>query len=336
VRTVGFALIVSVVALAAGGSGRTAAPNPLAPGVYLNHALDLMRANAVYTPTPGWKAVNAKAHNWWAAGATTPEGTYGAIRYVVERLRQAGDLHAAFFDPSQIKQFDRLVRRSGKAATPPPTVSLLDRRLGVVSLPGIISPPKSPSARRYARRALSAISALERKDHPCGWIVDLRGDTGGDMGPMLLGVGPILGNGRLIGFAYRTSRRVFVSYRDSTLSYSGGYTVRALVTVASILPAPPVAVLIGPMTISAGEAVTVAFRGRPHTRSFGLPTAGAPNGPVIYRLADGAAVRVSVALDVDRQGHVYKHAIDPDVTSVDADAAAQKWLLSTSACSRTH
>ena len=294
-----------------------------------------MKTNAVYTPATGWKAVIVEARKV-AVSASTPEGTYDPIRYVVEQLRQAGDVHAAFFDPSQNKAYHRLVRSSGTAPTPPPAVSLLDRRLGVISLPGIISLPKTSSARRYARRGLLAISALERKDHPCGWIVDLRNDTGGDMGPMLLGVGPILGNGRLIRFTNRTSRRVFVSYRDGTLSYSGGYVVRAPVKVAPIAPAPPVAVLTGPMTISSGEAVTIAFRGRPHTRSFGLPTAGAPNSPVLYRLADGAAVRVSVWLDIDRQGHVYKRPIDPDVTSVDAEAAAEKWLLSTKACSRTH
>jgi carboxyl-terminal processing protease len=328
-------MVVSVVALAACGSGRTAAPNPLAPAVYLNHALDLMRKHAVYTPTSGWKAVIAESRKM-ALSASAPEGTYGPIRYVVEQLRGAGDLHAAFFYPAQVKEFDRLVGSSGTAPTPPPTVSLLDHRLGMISLPGIVSPPKSPSARRYVSRALSAISALERKDHPCGWIVDLRGNTGGDMYPMLLGVGPVLGNGRLIGFAFRTSRRVIVSYRDGVLASSDGNTVQAPVREAPITPAPPVAVLIGPMTVSSGEAVTVAFRGRPRSRSFGLPTAGAPNSPVMYHLADGAGVRVSVALDVDRQGHVYRRPIDPDVTSVDAEAAAQTWLLSTTACTRTH
>ena len=28
-----------------------------------------------------------------------------------------------------------------------------------------------------------------------GWIVDLRGNTGGNMWPMVAGVGPVLGNG---------------------------------------------------------------------------------------------------------------------------------------------
>jgi carboxyl-terminal processing protease len=352
VRTVGFAVIVAVVALAAGGSGRATASNSLAPGVYLDHALDLMQTNAVYTPTPGWKAVRAKAHNWWAVGATSPEGTYGAIRYVVEELRQAGDLHAGFYDPSQAKALDRLLRGSGTAPTPPPTVSLLEHRLGVISLPGVLSPPKSPSARRYARRALLRIARLGRNEHPCGWIIDLRNDTGGDIYPMFLAVGPILGNGRLIGFTAKRGRRVSISYRDGTLLNStgantvqalkvmpitpAGGTVQAPVKVMPIRPAPPVAVLTGPKTISAGEAVTVASHGRPNTRSFGLATAGAPNSPVIYHLADGAAAVVSVALDVDRQGHIYKHAIAPDVTSADAQAAAQKWLLSTTACTRTH
>jgi C-terminal processing protease CtpA/Prc len=38
---------------------------------------------------------------------------------------------------------------------------------------------------------------IRNQDHQgiAGWIVDLRGNTGGNMWPMLAGVGPILGEG---------------------------------------------------------------------------------------------------------------------------------------------
>lgn len=97
--------------------------------------------------------------------------------------------------------------------------------------------------------------------------------AGGDMYPMLLGVGPLLGDGPLIGFTGRKGFRYYVSYRDGALSV-GGYTDRAPVVVPAFSPAPPVAVLTGPTTASSGEAVTVAFRGRANTRSFGAATGG--------------------------------------------------------------
>lgn len=39
-------------------------------------------------------------------------------------------------------------------------------------------------------------------------------------------------------------------------------------------PSPRVAVLFDGMTASSGEAVVVAFKQRPDTRSFGMPTCG--------------------------------------------------------------
>ena len=40
----------------------------------------------------------------------------------------------------------------------------------------------------------------------CGWVVDLRKNYGGNMWPMLAGVGPVLGEG-IAGFLRRTGRR---------------------------------------------------------------------------------------------------------------------------------
>ena len=159
---------------------------------------------------------------------------------------------------------------------------------------------------------------------------------------MLLGVGPILGSGNLIGFVDKNGKTVAsVSYRNNTLSARARgavHSVPAPERIPDFRPAPAVAVLTGPSTGSAGEAVAIAFRGRPLTRSFGANTAGATNSPTIYRLADGATIRFSTALDTDRQGHIYRHAIAPDVrvsASKGNDRVARvaiTWLKSTTAC----
>ena len=60
-------------------------------------------------------------------------------------------------------------------------------------------------------------------------------------------------------------------------------------------PMPPVDVLTGPRTASAGEAVAIAFRGRPDTRSFGEPTFGVPTANAPYLLSDGALVVLTTA-----------------------------------------
>ena len=72
----------------------------------------------------------------------------------------------------------------------------------------------------------------------------------------------------------------------------------------------------------------------------GHATMGATNGPVAFRLADGAVLFFGVYYYVDRDGVVYRDQIEPDVSfASDApgssiEQAAETWLLSTSACSR--
>jgi len=309
--------------------------NPLSAGVYLDRALELMHTHAIYTPAAGWDALSAKARAM-AERAKTLSDAYGAIEYAIAQLQRAGDLHASFTNALTAK----LEHQSGapSASTPPPAVSLVAPGLGSITLPAIGSRPRSSDARHYMSSALSALASLEKTKHPCGWVIDLRANSGGDVWPMLLSVGPILGGGRLIGFTDKNgSAQTTVSYRQGTLS-GGGYAARAPLTIGDFAPPPAVAVLTGPLTLSSGEAVAIAFRGRPLTRSFGSRTGGATNSPHAYHLADGAIIGFSTQWDKDRRDRVYRHALTPDTLvptragQDDTLRAATEWLASTATC----
>jgi len=94
----------------------------------------------------------------------------------------------------------------------------------------------------------------------------LRSDTGGNMWPMLAGLKPFLGSKGLGTFVSPTG-----SSRPGVAGHGVGVDPPAALAA---LETAWIAVLTGPRTASSGEAVTIAFRGRPRTRSFGLPTAG--------------------------------------------------------------
>ncbi|MFJ8555082.1 S41 family peptidase [Streptomyces sp. NPDC093676] len=105
------------------------------------------------------------------------------------------------------------------------------------------------------------------------------------------------------------------------------------------------AVLTGKRTASSGEAVVVAFRGRPQTRFFGEQTSGVPTGNEMYRLSDGAMLVLTEVKDADRTGRAYDAPIPPDVEIVkdprpvarnqdEVLQAAQSWLLKQAACRR--
>lgn len=311
------------------GYGESAKSDSLDPQAYLATALNLIETKALHTPKAHWSAVRSHAEKL-AADAQTPADTYPAIQYAVDRLQAAGDQHAGFISHASSS--------NGQPSSPPaqlPTVSLGDSRVGVVNLTSILE--SAPNTTRYERATLSIIVSLHRREHVCGWIVDVRGDGGGDMYPMLLAIGPILGSGRVIGFLGRNSSDpTWISYRSPTLS---GFDA----------PSPPPRSRLHAEDAgrSADRAKHVElrggcrnrFRGRPHARSFGATTGGATNSPGFYRLADGATVAFTSYWDVDRTGRVYRSAVRPDV-SVRANyasgdtqlRAATRWLQAQPQC----
>ncbi len=126
-----------------------------------------------------------------------------------------------------------------------------------------------------------------------------------------------------------------------TLLQSGNVVFRAPVKTPAKLESAWVAVLTGPNTASSGEAVTIAFRGRQNTRSFGLPTNGLSTANGTFPLPDGAMILLTTAIEVDRTGRRYGGKIDPDErqesASKDNDAAmtaATEWLKKAPGCAK--
>lgn len=152
------------------------------------------------------------------------------------------------------------------------------------------------------------------------WIVDLSGNRGGNMWPMLDGLSPLLGAEGVGSFRYRDGS----SSPWALKGYEG------IIDVPDLRGAP-IAVVTSGRTASSGEAVAVAFRGRPLTRSFGAPTFGYSTSNTTYKLADGSRLYLTTAVFEDRNGNSYGGKLVPDqiVQGVGAEAsfgAAGEWL----------
>jgi len=149
------------------------------------------------------------------------------------------------------------------------------------------------------------------------------------MWPMVAGVGPVLGDGVAGYFVPPSGTATPWSYQGGAALSATSEIVRASTPYVLMMRAPRVAVLTDVLVAGSGEAVALAFRGRPNTRSFGAATCGLSTANAGFRLSDGATRQVTTALMADRNRTAYGIPIAPDETAAgDAEVVlrAIEWL----------
>lgn len=321
------ALLLCFVLLAACGP-TTGAPRQISPAAsaYLNEVLDLMQQRSINRDTIDWPRF--RAHTFVIAeGAQTTADTYSAIRFMISRL---DDNHSSFIAPEQHQPSAGPTSTTGP---PLPRGEIVAARIGYLWLPYLMG--NGAHANTYASTAQQIIHDLDVHE-PCGWIVDLSENQGGNMWPMLVGVGPILGEGEAGRFVDPTGATTSWSYLNGQALLDTAVQAQIDGTAYTLKqPNPPVAVLTGKQTASSGEAIAVAFRGRPRTRSFGQRTAGLSTGNESHTLSDGAVLVLTEVTFADRTGALYGKQILPDEQpwpGTSARDAATKWLFQQPAC----
>ena len=318
-----------------------------------------MQQHALHGQNVDWPAVRTEAFKR-AGGAFNPIDTYPAIYWALVQLGDAGShlrLPPGLY-PDQIalmQQAEKEALNTAPASMRPPTpvpTAFSSRRLpeghiltvqgnnyGYVVLPRC-SAKDVDGLTLYAadvRRILTDLST----QHPKGWVVDLRGNTGGNMWPMLTGIGPILGEGAVGSFVAADGNMTwfYQDGRTGTRNAAGLETVSLALdqTPALMAPTAPVAVLVDSSTASSAEAITIAFHGRANTRFFGSKTAGKSTAVQPFKLEDGAEIYLTTAIDADRTGKAFPDGFTPDelfpsVASLPQESsdpvvrAAQAWL----------
>lgn len=222
-----------------------------------------------------------------------------------------------------------------------PVPLTLGEGLAYIEVPGIVG---DDAAQRSYASQLQAIIRTADAPARCGWIIDLRRNRGGYIFAMLAGLGPILGDGLLGGKRDAKGQIAKWTYAAGVVLEDANRTVAADSPYTLTHTGPPVAVLTSGLSASAAEAVAIAFRGRPLTRSFGEATLGLPTFNSRRTMPDGAFLDVMTNVDVDRLGNTYDAAVPVDERVAidwsnignDRDpvlAAAARWLEAQPACS---
>jgi carboxyl-terminal processing protease len=222
-----------------------------------------------------------------------------------------------------------------------PKAKTIDNRLGYFELPGLTGTEADQV--NYARTGINAIAAVDAVPR-CGWVLDMRRNSGGFPYYMLLAIQPFIGNGDVASLVDADGRSRKITMTDLTVSLDGRLAANTGVSHRLATPNAPIAVLTSPATASAAELALIALYGRPNLRVFGQPTTGVPSGNLGITLPDNSFVAVTNTYDADRLGRVYTSSLIPDETiasdwskfATDADpviGAATTWLRNQPACS---
>jgi hypothetical protein len=316
----------------------TSAPISKPAAEYLNHALDLIQRNALHRTEIDWTAVRDGAF-LHSQGAQTSIDTYPGIYFALTQLREH---HSFLRVPDDLSDADKkrtaaafrsiIVPWAREMKAPPPSpftyrnqpdghlLHYGNRTYAWVSIPACGGKHSNwqdnlADFRTYAT-TLHSVAADLSSAHPEGWVIDLRGNGGGNMWPMLAGIGFVLGEG--VAGSFVSSDGTVLSewsYKQGeVLVGTKNVTDFAVDPPLTLQRLPPVAILIDSGTSSSGEAIAVSFAGRPHTRFFGTHTFGLSSSNSMLPLPDGASLFLNSAIDADRTHRRFHDGIEPDVT----------------------
>lgn len=322
-------MIVAGLALCALGADAPSGTVP-ATDFPVDKILDTVRQQSVFRKKVDWPQAEADVRAR-VQRATTDEERAGAI---VDLFAKMNDVHSILeWKGHSYAHYEEL-----DEATRAKLLPLLDRERAqggkvvavmIEARVAYVLVPTMPAYTReevvtYARALCDRVTELMDKK-PLGWIVDLRLDGGGNVYPMLLGLSPLLGEGVVGGTIDADGHEVQtwvlkegrLLWRDRT----GDRVFADLGKPARAAdPKAPVAVLVGPMTRSSGQATALAFKGRPNCVLFGDPAAkGYTTVTNPFPFGRDGSLSLAVGFMADRNGVAYESQVLPDRTVAGAD-----------------
>lgn len=303
-------------------------PSKLAQ-LYINLACDIIVKNSLVRDS-----ININDLKEIALKIAGPAKKYSdcflAVNYLLESLRPYGDHHSFFMSADEMKNWKKEGSKVSKIEFP--SYKVIDG-CGYILVP----PFHGGNAKlmtAYADSLQKGIQSLSNSKIS-GWIVDLRQNTGGNMEPMIAGLGPLFSSEKL-GSLVDVNRKSDSWYYEDGRYYGDGYKGWSVSKRIKLTSNLPIAVLTSNQTGSSGEIVVISFLGNSNTKSFGQPTWGLTTGNGSFELKGGSQIFLASTIMTDRNGNQYTTSINPDFliedkTDTDTDEiieAAIKWIFS--------
>ena len=270
---------------------------------YVKKAVKLMDKHGLFAEGPAWEQTRA------AALEAKPGSKEEAYEIARTALKVAGGKH------SFISTVERQQESATEDKATEPSVTTVDDGILLIVLPHF-SGQSADENQRYAKAVLDALpEAIALK----GVIIDLRGNTGGNMYPMIAAIHRFLPDDNILRFK---TRKFTMHVTKEMVLRNVGLATRPDLDC-------PVALLTDDKTASSGEATLLCFRGLEKARTFGAPTAGYASANAPYPMPDGSQLVLTTGCDMARTGEIFcDDPIAPDVTTDQPLEEATKWMKS--------
>ena len=264
---------------------------------YVKKAVRIMDRNGIYAQGSEWEKAKAEAL------AAKPSSLEEAQEIVAQAGKVAGGKHTFLMTVNDMTENDT-------TAWEMPTVELLEGGIAAIKLPQFMG--NSEDRIKYANTVLNALPNTLQSV-----IIDLRGNRGGNMYPMIAAVHRFLPDDIILQLrTRRNNMKINVAYVMNVAGVARQASIDC-----------PVALLTDEWTGSSGEAVLLCFRGLTNARTFGAPTAGYASCNQPFSLSGGSQLVLTTGEDVARTGEVFcDDPIAPDVLTETPLEAALEWI----------
>jgi carboxyl-terminal processing protease len=290
---------------------------------YLEKALNIMQENSLHKNKVDWKTLRKKTFAK-AKGAKKTSDTWEAIRFA---LKEIGDNHSFLQLSTQELRDREKVKNGMKSEETKEKKSLspfhkrrqaetFTHKIANCIVSRLVVPAHGSQKDLYSKK-LNEFIAEADKQNPCGWIIDLRGNGGGNVFPMLAGIGALLDTSKAVFALNADGGKITFFYLNGQAGLIEPDKQEKIITkiegmAYKVRTRKPIAILIDRGTGSSGELIAIAFRGQANTRFFGENTYGASTSTRGFKLSDGANIVLATGVDADRNGKVYPNGVEPD------------------------
>ena len=269
---------------------------------YVRNAIQQMDRKGLYAEGEEWEAMKKEALS------QEPETLEEAQEIINKAAKVAGGKHSYLMPANKARAREK---RSNEEVSP--SVTMIEDSICMIHLPAFAGDDEN--CLRYARTVLDSIP-----DTVKGVCIDLRGNHGGNMYPMIAAIHRFLPDDIFLKFKMRRRFQSVMPINKEFVAKIVGIDIEPRINC-------PVAILTDEATASSGEAVLLSFRGLDNAQVFGSPTAGYASANESIIFYNGSILALTVSCDIARTGEVFcDDPIVPDVETGSPEEDAISWL----------